>query len=130
MKRTWITRLVCLAGLLAAAAQPTWGGQANSPGTHLNLNIHKLTVVSPRGTPSPSGMHYYIHGSTISATISSPILVSGALWYCYGWRATGGVPVASDSPQAAFPIQQDTTLTWRWSPADIKNAAEDWLKYQ
>lgn len=122
-----VTGLVCL---LAAAAQAAWGGQAISPSTHLNLNIHKLTVVTARGTPNPAGVHYYIHGSAVSAAIASPVLVSGALWYCYGWSLTGGVPATAVGAQASFTIRQDATLTWRWTLTELKNAVGDWLAYE
>jgi hypothetical protein len=76
---------------------------------------YTLTVVSGRGTPSPSvGSHSYSSGSYVTCSVNSPITVDGTVWVCSGWTGSGSVPSNGSGVSTAFSITQDSTITWNW----------------
>ena len=73
-----------------------------------------LTVTSGRGSPSPvSG--WFLAGSTITASVSSPADSSGDIRYrCTGFSGTGNVPASGTFSSATFTINSPSSITWSW----------------
>ena len=78
---------------------------------------YKLTVVSPRGSPSPSvGTNIYAWGSTVTCTVAQTTLVAGIDWRNIGWTGTGSIP-ASGSTNTTGAVALTglvSSITWNW----------------
>src|SRR5208337_2326411 len=58
----------------------------------LNIVNDALTVVSAYGSPTPAvGADSFLDGSTITASVPSPVTVGGTVYSCTGWTGTGSV---------------------------------------
>ena len=98
----------------------------NKTYTNLNTNVsnadftgtaqYTLTVSSNYGSPSPpTGTNTYLHGTTINASVSSPVSgLTGIRYVCSGWTGTGSVPASGSTNSLTFTITQNSTLTWNW----------------
>ncbi len=85
----------------------------------LYSEVCSLVVISPggRGDPFPYGVTYWIPGTWVDASVTSP-------WYddytdgirdsCTGWTGTGSVPSSGDSSAIGFYINTNSTITWNW----------------
>lgn len=73
-----------------------------------------LVVNSIHGSPSPSGTTYPVVGSTVNASVSSPISGSAGIQYnCTGYTGTGDAPSGSGT-SFSFSINNPSTITWNW----------------
>lgn len=105
-----------------------WTGSATSTNDTLVLTMNQaysvtaafepilvtLTVISPRGSPIPSGVSTQFLGSVVAATVR-PIVSGGATQYvCTGWTGTGSAPASGSGNSVTFTITQNSTLTWNW----------------
>jgi hypothetical protein len=76
-----------------------------------------LTIVSPYGSPSPSGTTLWLPGTRVTAFVSSPDstgLPSGERYVCTGWTATGSAPSSGTGTSLSFTITDTTVITWHW----------------
>jgi peptidoglycan/xylan/chitin deacetylase (PgdA/CDA1 family) len=79
-----------------------------------------LTVASDHGSPDPAvGVNYYDDGSSVTASVPSPVTVGSLIWTCTGWTGTGSVPATGSSATVPFAISADSTITWLWSSAPV-----------
>lgn len=89
-------------------------GFGDSPVAHVNLFVRTLVVTSARGSPSPAGTTYHIHGENMAASVQANVPGPGTRYYCTGWTGTGSVPVSGAANMVFFMISQNSTLTWNW----------------
>jgi hypothetical protein len=50
----------------------------------------------------------------VTATIASPVTVTGVSYTCTGWTGTGSVPATGTGTSVIFVITATSTLTWNW----------------
>ena len=78
----------------------------------------RLTVISPIGSPIPSGSGIICASNElISCSVASPVVdsYSGNIRYvCSGWKGTGSVPADGTGNAATFAIREDSSITWEW----------------
>ena len=83
-----------------------------------------LTVVSPRGNPSPAaGEHLLYGGSPVSCFVSSPDTQGGTRYLCSGWTLAGHEPAAGSSNAVSLTLTNNATLTWLWETNYLLAAA-------
>jgi len=75
-----------------------------------------LQVNSPLGHPDPAvGLHGFAPGSTVTATVPSPIEdAPGFRRSVTGWSGTGSVPASGTGNQATFTLSEVSSITWNW----------------
>jgi uncharacterized repeat protein (TIGR02543 family) len=74
-----------------------------------------LTVASDCDSPSPSGTTYPAYGTSITASVSSPVAgPTGTQYVCTGWTGTGDIPASGTGTSVTFTITQDSSITWNW----------------
>jgi hypothetical protein len=101
---------------ISADSSITWVWQSSTV-----QNQYTLTVVSDRGSPSPSvGSHSYSSGSYVTCSVTSPVTVGGTVWLCSGWTGSGSVPSSGTGLSVAFSISQDSTIVWNWKVAQAQ----------
>ena len=80
-----------------------------------------LTVASAHDSPSPTvGVHSYADGTSVTASVSSPVTEGSLVWTCTGWTGTGSVPASGSAATVTFSITADSTITWTWSSAPVE----------
>jgi hypothetical protein len=80
----------------------------------------KLTVVSAHGNPAPSvGDILYNDGSSVTCSVTSPVIEGSTVWTCTGYTGTGSVPDGAGS-SVTFTITQNSTITWNWQGAPVQ----------
>lgn len=73
-----------------------------------------LTVISSHDSPTPTS-GWFDSGSTISASVMSPVSADSATQYvCTGWTGTGSVPASGTTASLNFTITQPSSITWNW----------------
>ena len=90
----------------------------------LNIVNDQLTVVSAHGSPTPPvGTDSFLDGTTVPASVASPVTVGSSTYTCTGWTGTGSVidintgdtSGTSDSVTFVMDSTEGTsTLTWNW----------------
>jgi len=89
----------------------TWGDVYLAPPP---LSV-SLTVVSAYDAPNPSGTTSYTPGTSVTASVTSPVAgPAGYRYVCTGWTGTGDVPGSGTGTTVTFTINQDSGLTWNW----------------
>jgi hypothetical protein len=79
----------------------------------------QLTVISAYGSPDPSGTTSHTPGTSVTASVASPVGGPPGPWYvCTGWTGTGDVPASGTGTTVTFTITKDSTLTWNWKTVD------------
>jgi len=79
------------------------------------LGSVQLTVASAYGSPSPSGTSSYTPGTSVTASVTSPVAGPlGTQYVCTGWTGTGDVPASGTGTSATFNATQNSTITWNW----------------
>ncbi|MGD0977530.1 MAG: hypothetical protein ABR962_00140 [Candidatus Bathyarchaeia archaeon] len=74
-----------------------------------------LTVTSAHDNPSPGvGDHLYDYGSSVTCSVSSPVVEGGISHTCTGWTGTGDVPPSGTDTSVTFTISQNSSITWNW----------------
>jgi hypothetical protein len=74
-----------------------------------------LTVVSAYDSPNPSGTTSYTPGTSVTASVTSPVAgPTGYRYVCTGWTGTGDVPGSGTGTTVTFTINQDSGITWNW----------------
>jgi len=74
-----------------------------------------LTVVSAYDSPNPSGTTSYTPGTSVTASVTSPVAgPTGYRYVCTGWTGTGDVPSSGTGTTVTFTINQDSGITWNW----------------
>ncbi len=74
-----------------------------------------LSVVSAHGSPSPAvGSHTYNSGSSVTCSVVSPVIESGDLWRCTGWKGTGSVASSGSGTSMTFVVALNSSITWNW----------------
>jgi hypothetical protein len=81
-----------------------------------------LTVSSNHGIPTPSGTQTYNSGTSVTASVTSPVIENGVTYNCTGWRGTGSVPATGTGATASFTITADSTITWAWQAISGSNS--------
>ena len=93
---------------ITQASTITWNWQS-SGGTNT------LIVISAHGSPNPAvGSPSYTSGTSVTASVSSPVTESGATYVCTGWSGTGSVPATGTGTSTTFTITADSSITWNW----------------
>lgn len=83
--------------------------------TALASSIVQLTVASAHDSPTPSGTTSYLNGTSVAASVTSPVSgPAGTQYVCTGWTGTGDVPASGSGTTVTFTITQDSNLTWNW----------------
>ncbi|MFZ1988412.1 MAG: hypothetical protein WAW96_01445, partial [Alphaproteobacteria bacterium] len=108
-----------------------WTGTGNVPlsgtGTTVTFTIsqastitwnwvtqYRLTVASDHDAPSPSvGDNWYDPGTSITASVTSPVDEAGIRYRCTGRTGTGSVSTGSGT-SVTFTISQASSITWNW----------------
>jgi hypothetical protein len=67
------------------------------------------------GVPNPLGTTSYTSGVSVTASITSPVTISGITYDCIGWVGTGDVPATGTGTSTTFIITQDSTIAWQWA---------------
>src|SRR5512135_1578161 len=79
-----------------------------------------LSVASAHGSPSPAvGVHSYADGSSVTASVPSPVTEGSLVWTCTGWTGTGSVPATGSAATVTFTISADSSVTWLWTSAPV-----------
>jgi PKD repeat protein len=74
-----------------------------------------LTVYSAHDSPNPSvGSRTYDSGTSVTCSVTSPVVEGGVTYICTGWSGTGSVPSSGTGTSTTFTITQDSTITWIW----------------
>ena len=74
-----------------------------------------LTVTSAHGNPNPAvGNNLYSDGSSVTCSVSSPVVEGGVSYTCTGWTGTGDVPSSGSDTFVSFTISQNSSITWNW----------------
>jgi hypothetical protein len=90
----------------------TWGDVTLTPPPPPSVS---LTVVSDHDSPNPSGTTPYTPGTSVTASITSPVAgPTGYQYVCTGWTGTGDVPSSGTETTVTFTINQDSGITWNW----------------
>jgi len=83
--------------------------------TSQDSSIVQLTATSAHDSPAPSGTTSYLNGTSITATVISPVPgPPGAQYVCTGWTGTGDVPASGSETTVTFTITENSTITWNW----------------
>jgi hypothetical protein len=82
--------------------------------------MYQLTVVSAQGSPTPAvGTYSYLVGTTVSASVSSPVVSGGFSYTCTGFTGTGSAPSGTGT-STSFTISATSSLTWNWVKNDVQ----------
>ncbi|HNU53379.1 MAG TPA: hypothetical protein PKJ98_20995 [Verrucomicrobiota bacterium] len=75
-----------------------------------------LQITSTYGNPVPaSGLHGYPAGSSVTASVPSPIeQYPGVRRICTGWTGVGSVPATGSESSVTFTISDLSSLVWNW----------------
>jgi hypothetical protein len=96
---------------ISGASSITWLWQSSAP----TQTQYSLTVTSAYGSPNPSvGSQSYDSGTSVTASVTSPVTVNGASYTCTGWTGTGSVPASGTTTSTTFTITAVSTITWNW----------------
>ena len=99
----------------------------SSASSAVDTRDYKLTVISPRGSPSPAaGTNSYSWRSAVTCTVASTTVVSGVKWRNTGWTGTGSIPASgtTNTTGAVTLSNTSSTITWNWTtPFAITNVA-------
>ncbi len=91
----------------------------------MNIPLRTLTVNSAHGSSSPAvGAHSYVSGSSITASVTSPVIEGSTAWRCTGWTGTGSVPASGTTTTTTFTLTATagSSITWNWVQiADVVN---------
>lgn len=88
----------------------TWGPQEGTLPTLWNL-----IVISDHDSPDPSvGGHLYDDATSVTCSVTSPVIESSISYTCTGWTGTGSVPSSGSSTSTTFTITEDSSITWNW----------------
>ncbi|HPP11846.1 MAG TPA: hypothetical protein PKW42_03855, partial [bacterium] len=83
--------------------------------TAVFLGQVNLTVASAYGSPDPGvGSHSYATGTSVTASVFSPVTAGNTRYVCTGWTGTGDVPASGTATSVTFTITQNSTITWNW----------------
>jgi hypothetical protein len=75
---------------------------------------HKLTVISPYGTTTPSGISYAEEGN-ISVAVNNDTVTEGTTQYvCTSWIGTGSITNGTGTDTGTFNLTNDSTVSWLW----------------
>lgn len=77
-----------------------------------------LTVISTYGNPNPTSS-WFDAGTSIEASVSSPVLGIGFIRLCSGWTGTGSVPYSGTDTSVTFTLDAPSNITWRWKTAQL-----------
>ncbi|OYT44454.1 hypothetical protein B6U84_04085, partial [Candidatus Bathyarchaeota archaeon ex4484_40] len=72
-----------------------------------------LTVQSAHGVPSPSS-GWFDAGTSITASVNSPVYDGDTRYVCTGWTGTGSVPTSGTGTSVTFTINAPSSITWIW----------------
>src|SRR5512138_2650039 len=76
---------------------------------------YRLTVVSARDSPNPTGTVWYDYGVSVTASVTSPAdAVGGTRYRCTGFTGVGSVPASGVSNSVTFVISAPSSITWNW----------------
>ena len=93
---------------------------AIEPTLSFAVNQRSLTVASAHDSPNPAvGVHSYADGSSVTASVTSPVTEGNLVWTCTGWTGTGSVPATGSGSTTTFTITADSSITWTWSSAPV-----------
>jgi len=81
--------------------------------------VCSLVVISTggRGAPSPYGTTWWVPGSAVSASVTSPWPDpgdDGIRWLIDGYSGTGSAPSGSGASTGSFFIWTNSSITWNW----------------
>jgi hypothetical protein len=87
-----------------AASTITWNWQ---------ISTASLTVSSPYGNPTPSGISQVSIGTSVTASVTSPWITASAAYVCTGYTGTGDVGSGTGN-SVTFTLTKPDTITWNW----------------
>jgi hypothetical protein len=80
------------------------------------LTMRSLSVASAYGVATPVGGPYrYVHGQTVTNTVTEPAPGPDQRRRCTGWTLTGHTPGAGAGTTCIFSVTNDAQLTWQWT---------------
>lgn len=81
---------------------------------------YTLTVTSSEDNSTPSaGVHTYNSGSSVTCSVTSPVVISGISYTCNGYIGTGNVPLSGTVLNVTFKITGNSSITWNWTTTPI-----------
>ena len=114
-------------GLVFAVGHTSLTQFVSTASSAIDSRDYKLTVVSPRGSPSPAaGTNLYAWRAPVTCTVAPTTTVSGVKWRNTGWTGTGSIPASGTTNTTGAVTLSNTTstITWNWStPFAITNVA-------
>jgi len=67
-------------------------------------------------TPTPYGTNWLPRGRVVTNQVTSTAELDGVRYVCTGWSGTGSVPSNGTSTTVVFTLNDNSTLTWHWTP--------------
>lgn len=78
------------------------------------INTYTVTVTSPYGTATPSGVTTSNWGTVVNASVAGSPVVNGTTQYmATAWIGTGSA-TSGTGTNTSFTITNDTTISWQW----------------
>lgn len=104
-----VSNVLLLASGTDTGSAPT---SINNAQISLSLPSWPLAVTSTYGSPYPAvGTDNMVKGTTVVASVVSPVVAGGVTYTCNGWTGTGSVPASGSSTSATFTINAASTIT-------------------
>jgi len=105
-----------------AASASGWTGAADT--MTVTDNDRTLDVASVYGMADPPvGQHVLPAGMTTCRITTSPAVFQDAQSWksciCTGWVGTGSVPASGTGIEVTFPLNEDSSITWKWAVEDL-----------
>ncbi|RLI43808.1 hypothetical protein DRO64_05090, partial [Candidatus Bathyarchaeota archaeon] len=72
-----------------------------------------LAASSAHGSPNPTS-GWFDSGTSITASVNSPVYNGYTRYVCIGWTGTGSVPASGSDTSVTFTISEPTSITWQW----------------
>jgi hypothetical protein len=80
----------------------------------LDINGDPRRIGTP--TPTPYGTNWLPVASVVTNQVTSIAEFAGVRYVCTGWSGTGSVPSNGTSTRVVFTLDDNSTLTWHWTP--------------
>lgn len=107
-----------------AAAETVYARVQNTTGnfgeyvllaSNVPATVTMLEVISAHSTATPPvGTNILDIGTSVTATVSSPIVNGGTQLVASGWTGSGDVPASGGSASTSFTLNQPSSITWNW----------------
>ena len=80
-------------------------------------NLAALEIESKHGGPTPPvGTNLFDIGTSVTATVNSPVEIGSTQYVATGWTGTDDAPASGTGNHAGpFTLNQNSTLVWHWT---------------